>query len=117
MDVLEELRIRLQRVAESQGTPVDITALSTPVPPFETPVDCSLVRTLEELSGRRAGTVAFGTEGPFLQQLGMETVVFGPGNIDQAHQPDEYLSADRLQPTIDTLGEVIARYCLNSQAT
>jgi acetylornithine deacetylase len=47
----------------------------------------------------------------------METVVFGPGDIDQAHQPDEYLSADRLQPTIDTLGKVIARYCLKAQAT
>jgi len=116
-EVLDELRIRLRRVAESQGTPIDITALSTPVPPFETPVDCSLVRTLEELSGHSAGTVAFGTEGPFLQQLGMETVVFGPGDIDQAHQPDEYLSADQLQPTIDTLSQVIARYCLDSRAT
>ncbi len=116
-EVLEELRLRVRHVAESQGTPIDITPLSTPVPPFETPADCSLVRTLEELSGRRAGTVAFGTEGPFLQQLGMETVVFGPGDIDQAHQPDEYLSADRLQPTIDTLGKVIARYCLKAQAT
>ncbi len=52
-----------------------------------------------------------------MQQLGMETVVFGPGDIDQAHQPDEYLDADRLQPTIDTLGEVISRYCLNVETT
>ena len=26
----------------------------------------------------------------------METVIFGPGSIDQAHQPDEYLAADRI---------------------
>ena len=45
---------------------------------------------------QRAGTVAFSTEGPFLQALGMETVIFGPGSIDQAHQPDEYLALDRI---------------------
>lgn len=108
---LDDLRARLKRVAETHGTTIDIRLLSTPVPPFESPTDGELIRTLETLSGRRAGTVAFGTEGPFLQQLGMETVIFGPGNIDQAHQPDEYLNANRIQPTIDLLSRVIDRYC------
>jgi acetylornithine deacetylase len=57
--------------------------------------------------------VAFATEAPYLQQLGMDVLVMGPGNIDQAHQPDEYLLADRISPTVNYLSQLIFRYCLN----
>jgi acetylornithine deacetylase len=41
----------------------------------------------------------------------METVVWGPGSIDQAHQPNEYLARDQIGAAQDTLRQVIARYC------
>ena len=44
-----------------------------------------------KLTGHSAKAVAFATEAPFLQQLGMDTIVMGPGSIDQAHQPDEFM--------------------------
>lgn len=44
-----------------------------------------------------AGTVAFGTEGGLFQRAGLSTVVLGPGDIDQAHQPDEYIEVDQLR--------------------
>jgi acetylornithine deacetylase len=56
--------------------------------------------------------VNFGTEAPFLNQLGMETIVLGPGNIAQAHQPDEYLDLDQITPTLDLLRALIQRFCL-----
>ena len=59
-----------------------------------------------------ANTVSFGTEAPFFNQLGMETLVLGPGNIAQAHQPDEYLSLDRIQPMIGLIQSLIRRFCL-----
>ena len=43
-----------------------------------------------------ADVVPFGTEAGFFQEIGMDAVVCGPGSIDQAHKPDEYLSADQL---------------------
>ena len=86
---------------------------SAPVPPFATPSDGNLVRALERLSGQRAGTVAFSTEGPFLQALGMETVIFGPGSIEQAHQPDEYLALDRIKPAVDVLTRLIGEVCVH----
>jgi acetylornithine deacetylase len=46
-----------------------------------------------------------------LQQLGMQTVIYGPGDIAQAHQPDEFLALDRIQPTIDVLVKLIGQYC------
>ncbi|WP_373507638.1 M20/M25/M40 family metallo-hydrolase, partial [Thiocapsa sp.] len=59
-----------------------------------------------------AEAVNFGTEAPFLNQLGMETIVLGPGDIAQAHQPDEYLELDRIRPTLDLLRALIQRFCL-----
>ena len=70
--VLDELGGRVQDACAA--TPVTITALNQPVQPYETPADGLLVKTLEALSGKRARTVAFGTEAPFYQALGMEAV-------------------------------------------
>lgn len=45
------------------------------------------------LSGRnRTITVPYGTEAGYFQQGGAPTVVCGPGSINQAHQPDEYIT-------------------------
>lgn len=108
--VIDDLRARVQ--AASGATPATVATKFQPVAPYETPADGALVRTLEALSGQSARTVAFGTEAPFYQALGMETVVFGAGSIDQAHQPDEFLDAGQMQLAQDALAAVIAEYCL-----
>ncbi|MBT3709464.1 MAG: M20/M25/M40 family metallo-hydrolase, partial [Gammaproteobacteria bacterium] len=82
------------------------------IPAFETNASRDIVKVAEKLTGHRADSVNFGTEAPFLQQLGMDTIILGPGDIDQAHQPDEYLSIDRIQPTIKLLEAMIERFCL-----
>ena len=75
--------------------------------------DCPrLARLAERLTGHSAEAVAFATEAPFLQALGMETIVMGPGSIDRAHQPDEYLELDQIQPCIALLQQCIRHYCL-----
>ncbi len=45
------------------------------------------MRIAEKLTGHSAEAVAFGTEAPYLQRLGCETLVLGPGDIACAHQP------------------------------
>jgi acetylornithine deacetylase len=114
MDPLELRHImhqRLGRCLEGTGAAVDFTPLFAGIPSLETPADSALVRAAEELTGEPAGAVAFGTEGPYLQALGMETVVLGPGSIDQAHQPDEYLPLDSINPTLDILDALVVRFC------
>jgi acetylornithine deacetylase len=50
------------------------------------------------LAGRnRTTTVPFGTEAGHFQAAGIPTVVCGPGSIDQAHQPDEYITLEQLE--------------------
>lgn len=82
------------------------------VPPFCAVDQSELVTLCESLTGHTAQSVAFATEAPYLQQLGMDVVVLGPGDIDVAHQPDEYLALDRIQPTIKFLSQLIGRCCL-----
>ena len=109
-ETFNELKRRIAFVAERSGTPLSVQSF-TDVPAFETPANADVVRYLERATGNPSGTVAYGTEGPFFNSLGMETVIFGPGSIDQAHQPNEYLAHDQIEPAVDVLSGLIDHYC------
>lgn len=113
---LDELRHqlfqRLSRVIPEQGFRLETYPLFSGIPAMETAEDSALVKAAEKLTGKTSGSVAFGTEAPFLTQLGIETLVLGPGNIDQAHQPDEYLELNTIQPTLDLLQKFIYQFCI-----
>ena len=79
---------------------------------FEMPANSPLVRMLEELTGRQAGTVAFGTEAPQMIELGGEAVVVGPGDIRVAHRTGEFVPIDELHQCVEILTTAIRRYCL-----
>jgi acetylornithine deacetylase len=115
---LQELRDAMakrlaQVLRQYPGLTLETNPLFDGLPAFETRQDAEIVRAVVELSGREAGSVAFGTEAPFLSMLGTETVVWGPGDIEQAHQPDEYLPLSRVGPTIDMLRGLIQRFCID----
>lgn len=56
-------------------------------------------------------TVPFGTEGGQFQRAGWSTVVCGPGSIEQAHKPDEFIERSELQACEGFLDRAIARQC------
>ncbi len=107
-----ELAARVARVAERRGLGWEVAPLFEAIPPAETPAASAIVQASEALTGHVAEAVGFGTEAPFLNQLGLETVILGPGNLAQAHQPDEYLETARIPPTLDLLRALIRRFCL-----
>ena len=80
-------------------------------PPMRTAGDSEIVRISEKLSGHTARAVAYGTEGPFFNELGMETVILGPGDIELAHRPNEYLPIDRIAPMIDIVTRLTRHFC------
>src|SRR5690606_29029789 len=90
----EQIRNLVAPIAQRHEVQVELQPLFAGVDAFEEPADAELVKVCEQLTGYTAGAVAFATEAPYLQQLGMQTLVLGPGHIDQAHQPDEYLALD-----------------------
>jgi acetylornithine deacetylase len=107
-----ELAARLEGILEGSGLKLEMESSFAGIPAMETPATAAIVKATEALTGHPAGSVAFGTEAPYLQQLGMETVILGPGDIEQAHQPDEFLHTARLQPMIDLIQALVRRFCL-----
>ncbi len=106
------IRGKLAPLAEQHQVRIDYAPLFPEVPPFEQNAEGELVQLAERLTGHAAAAVAFGTEAPYLQRLGCETIVLGPGDIACAHQPGEYLELSRLAPTVRLLRELIQHYCL-----
>ena len=113
---LQELRGELQQKVRTalrdSGILISFESLSEGTPAMETPANAAIVQLAGKLTGHRPEAAAFATEAPYLNQLGMDTVVLGPGDIDQAHQPDEYLALDRLAPTIDILKQMVNTICI-----
>ena len=52
--------------------------------------------------------VSFGTDGPFFQQAGMDTIVIGPGGMAQMHQPDEFITEQAIDQGLTFLDRLLA---------
>lgn len=77
------------------------TAVENEVPGLA-PEPGSAAETLALRLARRNATIAvsYATEAGHFQQAGVPTVVCGPGRIDQAHQPDEYIEIEQLSACV-----------------
>jgi acetylornithine deacetylase len=59
---------------------------------------------VSELTGStECDVVSFGTEAGLFQSYGMSAIVCGPGSIEQAHKPNEFVSVAQLQSCLDML--------------
>jgi len=106
-----QLRELARQVADEHGLTCHCRALFAGIDAMQTARSATIVQACEQLTGHAADSVAFGTEGPMLNALGIETVILGPGDIAQAHQPDEFLALDRIEPTLTLLRRLIRRFC------
>ena len=113
---IDELRVELKKIlvpiAQQHKVKLEIQALFPGTPAFETPANSHLVKMAEEFTGHSAEAVAFGTEAPFFQALGTETIILGPGSIDQAHQPNEFIALNQLPQGISQIRQFIQSLCV-----
>jgi len=88
------LELAMKQVAPDAGFSFETIC---EVPSFLGSAADPVTRLAQRLSGEPGTTlVAFGTEAGLFKKSGIPTVVCGPGSINQAHQPDEYVSLDQL---------------------
>jgi acetylornithine deacetylase len=80
-------------------------------PALDTAPDQEVVAFVKSLTGANATTkLSFGTEGGLFQQrLGVPSVVCGPGAIEVAHKPDEYVETAQLDACAAFLSRLVDR--------
>lgn len=70
-----------------------------------------MISLLEQATGNKSGTVAFGTEAAQMKTLGSESVVIGPGDIREAHRTGEFVPIAELEKCAEVLKFAITRLC------
>ncbi len=93
--IVSGLSAEMQDTAAACGIELTVRAH---LPALDTDPASEVVARVGELTEERElAKVAYGTEaGLFESTLGVPTVVCGPGSIDQAHRPDEYVEVAQL---------------------
>lgn len=102
----------LKPLAELYPGRVSFKEMHPSSPSFEQKKPSTLIDIAQEISGHSCCAVNYATEAPYIQQLGCQTIVLGPGSIDQAHQPNEYLAHSEIDKTEKLLTKMIQHYCL-----
>ncbi|MFZ9036971.1 MAG: acetylornithine deacetylase [Gammaproteobacteria bacterium] len=100
-------------VAEARGLGLTTQTFGAGMPAMNTDEASEIAQYLTHLTGKKTGSVAFGTEAPYYNSMQTETIVIGPGSINQAHQPDEFLPLEHIDPTIKMLDDLIERFCMS----
>jgi acetylornithine deacetylase len=88
--------------------------VSTPivVPPMESPTGTALERVLRDLTGYGEPTGSLlAADGCRFESLGVRTLICGPGEFEQAHQPDESMRIADLASGADLVTRVVERIC------
>jgi acetylornithine deacetylase len=86
-----------------------ITELQGILPPFSSGENSDAVSLAFKLVGQNETfAVAYGTEASHFQEVGCSSVVCGPGNIDQAHQPNEFIDKVELDRCMDFMRDLNA---------
>jgi len=99
-----ELLPRMRAVyagANLETTVIDTVSGLEPMPDSDTVALASALT-----GGNGTGLVSFGTEAGMFQDIGISTVVCGPGSIEQAHRPNEYVEHTQLQACLTMLGRL-----------
>ncbi len=89
-----QLLPEMQSVAKDTGFSWDEMSA---MPSFDTAEEADVVQLAMKLTGANTtGKVSFGTEAGLFEKSGIQAVVCGPGSIEVAHKPNEYITLDQV---------------------
>jgi succinyl-diaminopimelate desuccinylase len=73
--------------------------------------DCEFVSQIKQLiSKNEVAAAPFATDAPFIAQLNIPVIIFGPGKPEFCHKPDEYIEIEDLQKGIDLYKKIILHF-------
>ena len=81
-------------------------------PPLAVPEEATILRALLEATGQeRPDAVSYATDAGWLQHMGLDCAIWGPGSIEVAHKPDEWLPRPELARARQVLDGLVRRFC------
>lgn len=107
-DYAQSILPKLREIAPQAQIVTELNSGHIPLMPLEGSSAESLVMALAETN--QTYKVSYGTEGWCYQQHEMPVVVFGPGSIEQAHKPDEFIDLEQIDACTSFLRKLINRF-------
>ncbi|MCU4137160.1 acetylornithine deacetylase [Buchnera aphidicola (Sitobion miscanthi)] len=104
------IKEKLESIIKKWSNRIIIEKLFSSVPAYKCSYENNTIKIVEKLCQLNSQAVNYCTEAPFLQKIA-PTLILGPGSIEQAHQPDEYLECHFIQPTINIITKLIHKFC------
>lgn len=110
-----EARLRARIEESAAGERFEVENLSDS-PPLQLSAEAPICRYLCE-QVRQTGTVSasYATDAGWLQDLGMDCTVFGPGSIEVAHKPEEFMPKDEYRQGGELLDRAVRAFCTEAQ--
>jgi len=109
LEVFHRLQQRIEDLALKHPAHMRVLRVT---PAMLTEAGTALQKTLHShASCSDCGAATFATDGGNLAKLGLQPLVFGPGQIEVAHQADEFVPTDQLEHSVDVVEAVIRSHC------
>ena len=95
----------LKKISADAGIEIIRRVDTPPLRPDTTSPAEQIIRHLTGLN--QSGVVSYGTEAGHFQNAGVPGVIFGPGSIQQAHQPDEFIAVEQIDKCRKFIGQLL----------
>jgi succinyl-diaminopimelate desuccinylase len=109
--ILDEMRSRIDSAGLSENVDVEyIHGKAAVVTPRDSPIVKVALEAVEKEIGKKSVPTAatYGTDCSVLQpRVGILNVICGPGSIEQAHQPNEYISIEQLNQAVPIYSRIV----------
>lgn len=108
MEFVRKVEAEIQAIRPE--TSIEVTPPKIPNPALKPETDGAAERLARQITGDNAThVVSYGTEAGQFQREGYSVVVCGPGDIAQAHQPNEFIEISQLNAGVDFIRNIIQK--------
>lgn len=96
-----------QMRSEHENSNIEFTPIAS-APPLNAQEESAITQLVRDLTqDQKIRKVAYGTEAGLFEELGIPSIVCGPGNIEQAHKPNEFVPLEQLQLCEDFIRRLV----------
>ncbi|SEQ85064.1 acetylornithine deacetylase [Hyunsoonleella jejuensis] len=87
---------------------IDTTEIHPPVAPFDSDVNSAIVKLMAQINeNKNIATVAYASEAGQFNEAGFQSIICGPGSIEQAHRANEFIAKDELKDYCKILEKLV----------